>query len=97
LRIKSNQPASPIESLVCLIFAFVIAGISEISIALQITAISLILILLLIFPRLTFRKMGIGLAIAALTGSLISFAIMVSAPGNLFGQLIFPPGPISSA
>ncbi len=93
MRIKSKQRASLIESLVCLIFAFVIAGISEISIALQITAISLILILLLIFPRLTFRKKGIGLAIAAMTGSLISFAIMVSAPGNLIRSTYFSARP----
>jgi hypothetical protein len=93
LKINGNQPASPIELLVSLVYAFVIAGISEISIALQITAITLILILFVIFPATTFRKKGLGLAIAALMGSLISFAIMASAPGNLIRATYFSARP----
>lgn len=93
LKINGNQPATPIELLVSLVYAFVIAGISEISIALQITAITLILILFVIFPATTFRKKGLGLAIAALMGSLISFAIMASAPGNLIRATHFSARP----
>lgn len=100
VRRYGSKPASPIEWLVGFTLAFVIGGLSEISIAFQITAVACGLGLLLLYPQAPFRKKGIGLLIAALVGSILSLLVMALAPGNLvrttffaerpgFGSLIF--------
>ncbi len=83
LRLSRQRPASFLEILLGFVFAFLIAGLSEISIALQLSVLLFSLGLLLLLPKTPLRKKAAVMLLAALAGSLLSFAIMALAPGNL--------------
>lgn len=82
LRLGGQGSATLLELILSFIFAFGIGGLSEISIALQITLLSLGLGLLAFWPKLPFRKKGLGMLGAALVGSLLMLLVMGLAPGN---------------
>lgn len=93
LRARSPMPASGIELLLSFVFAFVSGGLSEISIALQITLIILGLGVLFAYRKLSFRKKALGMLGAALVGSLLMLAIMAIAPGNRIRSTDFEATP----
>lgn len=93
MRTQHQKSATFVELIVCLVYAFLIGGMSEISIALQITVILSSLTFLLIFPGIPSRKKGLGFAITALIGSVVSLMIMAMAPGNLIRSTLFSDRP----
>jgi hypothetical protein len=75
------------------LYAGVIGALSEVSIAVQITACCCAVGLLLFYRRTPFRRRGLQLMGAALIGSLAAFVILALAPGNTVRAARMPPLP----
>lgn len=96
VRSSGQTPASIVDILLAFLIALLIGGLSEISLALQITIIVFGLGLMVLFPRLPVGKKALGLLLAALAGSLAALAVMALAPGNTIRATNFQarPGPV---
>ncbi|HWQ04283.1 MAG TPA: DUF6056 family protein [Longilinea sp.] len=88
-----QQPASFLDLSICFLLAFFMGGLSEISTTFQITFISFGIAILIVFPRLPFRKTMLGMFVYALLGSAVALAIMALAPGNQVRAVIFAERP----
>ncbi len=82
LRIRGEKQAAFLELFITFIFAFGIGGLSEISIALQITCIAVGIGFAFLFRKAPYRKKALEILAVALAGSLVMLLIMGFAPGN---------------
>ncbi|HPH95566.1 MAG TPA: DUF6056 family protein [Anaerolineaceae bacterium] len=93
LQTASPGPITPLEGLLSALLAFIAAGLSEVTIATQITLCALGVIFYFFRRHDPRRQRALALLGVALAASLLGFAVMAAAPGNAIRARLLPPRP----